>query len=432
MTYVPDQRSRPTALASTTSASTLELRPLDWRRRLAEIAWVGALTLAIALALTLLQRATDHRGMIDLGVYRKGAWAFVHGRSPFANGLPGPRLPFTYTPFSTLVFAPLAYLSLSTAMVVHTFVSLFALSIGCFLVIDQLVDADATHRQVAALVAVAGAIVFASEPVLQTLGFGQINLVLMAMILLDLLALRSSRWGGVLLGIAAGIKLTPFVFIAYLVAVRRYRTATVATISAAATVAVGWIAMPGPSDAYFSRLMWDPRRVGNVNYVANQSLNGMWTRLLHSDTAAKPYWAVSALVVLAVGLWLASKVHERLGEPSGLAVATIVGLLVSPISWSHHWVWWMVPSFLLVAAAWRARSLRLAGVALLWSIPFYVAPFWFVPHVNHRTYPAGVLQQMASSAYVLVGLAGLAATGVWLLRDAARTSTRTDLRPAST
>ena len=357
---------------------------------------------ATACLLTILEGVLHRNGMIDLGVYRKGAWAFVHGRSPFATALPGPRLPFTYTPFSAVVFAPLAYLSMHVATVVHTFLSLSAMCVGCGVVLER-AHGRTPLRHLVAMVSVAAVIVFFSEPVLQTLGFGQINLILMAMVLVDLVAWESKPWSGVLVGIAAGIKLTPLVFVAYLVVVRRYRAAAVAAATAAVTVAVGWALMPGSSYRYFSSLMWDARRVGNVGYVGNQSLNGMWTRLFHSDTTARPFWAISALVVLVVGLRLASRVHGRLGEPAGLAVCAVVGLLVSPISWSHHWVWWMVPALLLAVEAWRSRSIELAMWTVVLSLPFFVAPFWFVPHRDHHVYPHGLLQQFAASAYVWVG-----------------------------
>jgi alpha-1,2-mannosyltransferase len=374
---------------------------------------------AMACLLTVLEGVIHRNGMIDLGVYRKGAWAFVHGRNPFGGGLPGPRLPFTYTPFSAIVFAPLAYLSMHVATLVHTFLSLSAMVLGCVVVLER-AQGRTPLRHLVAIVSIASVIVFFSEPVLQTLGFGQINLMLMAMVLVDLVAWEGRPWSGVLVGIAAGIKLTPLVFVLYLVVVKRYRAAALAAGTAALTVAIGWALMPGSSYEYFSSLMWDARRVGNVGYVANQSLNGMWTRLLHSDTAAKPFWAISAVIVLVVGLRLASKVHARLGEPAGVAVCAVVGLLVSPISWSHHWVWWMVPAFLLAVQAWRDRSVELAVGAVLWSLPFYVAPFWFVPHKNHVAMPHGLVEQLAASAYVWVGLIGLGVVWMWTLRDRSR------------
>jgi alpha-1,2-mannosyltransferase len=105
------------------------------------------------------------------------------------------------------------------------------------------------------------------------------------------------------------------------------------------------------------------------------------------------------------------------GEPAGIAVCAVTGLLVSPISWSHHWVWWILPALVLAHAAWTRRSGWLAAATALWAVWFYVGPFWFVPHRNHRDYPHGVLQQIQSSAYVWVGLVALMVTAVGILRS---------------
>jgi alpha-1,2-mannosyltransferase len=255
-----------------------------------------------------------------------------------------------------------------------------------------------------------------SEPVLQTLGFGQVNLVLMALVVLDLVAWRQARWSGVLTGIAVGIKLTPLVFVAYLLAVGRRRTAVVASASATATILVGLVVLPTPTRQYFLDLMWNPRRVGNVGYVGNQSLNGMWARLLPGRPVAHLLWLASAAAVFGLGIWTARRVHHRLGEPGGIAVAAVTGLLVSPISWSHHWVWWILPALVLCRTAWVRRSWGVLALCVAWTAPFYAGPFWFVPHLHHTDVPHGVGPQLVASTYVLVALVALVATATWLSR----------------
>jgi dolichol-phosphate mannosyltransferase len=219
---------------------------------------------------------------------------------------------------------------------------------------------------------------------------------------------------GVLIGVAAGIKLTPLIFVAHLLLTGRRRAAAVATTTAAATAVLGWILMPGPSHTYFLHLMFDDRRVGAPGFVGNQSLNGLWTRLMHGYAPARPFWDLSAVLVLVVGLWTARRVNARLGEPHGLAVAAVTGLLVSPISWSHHWVWFVVPALILAWEARRARSIGLAVVALAWSVPFYVGPFWLIAHRNYRAVPPVGWQRPLADSYTLVGLVALVALAVWV------------------
>jgi len=354
--------------------------------------------------------------LVDLQVYRMGGLDLLHRRDPYRSLLPGSGLPYTYTPFSTVMLAPIAVVPWRVARTLHTMVSILALFTSVVLVGRELGGPGFPPRRLIGLSSLATLAFFWSEPVLQTLGYGQIDLVLMAMVLIDLLALRRTRWAGVLIGVATGIKLTPMVFVAYLLVLRRYRPAVTALCTAAATVVLGWILLPGPSHRYFTDLLWDPNRVGRPAWVGNQSLSGLWTRAAGSYEAGHPYWLVSAAAVFVVGLWAAGRTNRRVGEPYGLAVCALTGVLISPISWSHHWVWWVVPALCLAAAAYRRRSWALWVLLVAVSIPFYVGPFWHIDRHNWETKPVG-WQQPISDTYVLIGLAALLALTTWLIRS---------------
>ena len=397
---------------------------LGWNRKAVTLlVLVGAV---LVVGLTIVHGETTGKHLIDLQVYRKGAWAFIHGRNPYGRGLPGPKLPYTYTPFSTIVFAPLSVMQLHYAIEVHTLVSLAAMFVGLFLVVRELWGTELTPRRLTAVTAGAMVAAYWSEPVLQTLGFGQINLVLMGLVLVDLLAVRNRKYCGVLIGIAAGIKLTPLVFVLYLLATKRYRAAIVASVTAAATVGLGWLFMPKPSSQYFFKLAWDARRIGHVSYIGNQSLYGMWTRLMGNDVLGKPWWQATAAVVVVAGIWAAAEIHRRFGEPFGLGVCAVTGLLISPISWSHHWVWWIVPALMLTRYAWARRSRLLAGLTAAWSLPFYVGPFWRIPYSRWWNIPRFSFYQLLSDTYPILGMIAMAMLVTWLLvsRSAARAGAR--------
>jgi alpha-1,2-mannosyltransferase len=385
-----------------------------WYR--ADIALLIGVGVVLVFGFGIAHTVNTGRNLVDLQVYRKGAWGFVHSLDPYGAGLPGPRLPYTYTPFSTIVFAPLAWIPFRDAKGIHTVVSVGALFAVVFLVVRELWGRICTPRRLILISAAVMIATYFSEPVMETLGYGQINLVLLGLIGFDLLAVRSRRFGGVLIGIAAGIKLTPLIFVVYLLVTNRHRAAITAAITAAATVAVGWLLLPSPSTEYWFHLAWKASRVGPVGYVGNQSLNGMWTRLVGSVAGAKPWWEVSALVVIALGMWVAAQLHRRLGEPYGLAACAATGLLVSPISWSHHWVWWFVPALAVARLAIARRSLALGATVVAWSVPFYVAPFWSIPHRNGRTLRPFSLDQLLASTYPVVALIALSAVAAWLWR----------------
>ena len=371
--------------------------------------------LVLAGLLTAVHAATTHQPLIDLKVYRLGARAFLNGQSPYARRFPGVGLPYTYTPFSTLVFAPMAMLPWGLVKAVHTGASIFGLFITVVLVTRDLEGDEWSAGRILSVSSAATVVFFASEPMLQTLGLGQINLVLMGLIAVDLLALRSSRWAGVILGIAAGIKLTPLVFVLYLLALRRFRTAVVALVTAAATLVVGWALMPQPSHLYFTKLAYEPQRVGNPRYVVNQSLDGLWTRMMGGYTAGHHLWTISVIVTLPVGIWAARQVNARFGEACGMAVCAGTGLLVSPISWTHHWVWWLVPGLALALAAYHRRSRAIAVAAAFVAALFAVGPVWLIdPAEDRRVTPVG-WQRPVAEAYVLAAIAGLAVITAWLV-----------------
>ena len=386
-------------------ATTTEHALGDGRHRFPLDAGIGLVAgfLLVAVASTVLA----YHYMIDLDVYRKGAWALLNGRDPYGPHLPGPNYQYTYTPFSTLVFVPLDFLPHRVAQGFDAAASLLALWVVVHQFLRRLVP---TNR---ARMLWWGAVAFTvvacwSEPIRKTILYGQVNLVLMLLIVLDLLLLQKSRFAGVLVGIAAGIKLTPVIYIAYLFVTGRRRAAGQAAAAAAATVLIGWALLPHPTDVYFTRYMFDTTRIGSIAYAANQSLNGFIARIFHSTTLGHPVWLVAAAITALVGLWAAARAREAWGELAGLAVCAITGLLVSPISWNHHWVWWILPTLILFREAWNRRSVALWVAAAAWTSMFYLAPFWLIPSHRGRELHQHGIDLVLGSAYVVAGLVGLA------------------------
>ena len=378
---------------------------------------LGAGALLVALASAYLA----YHYMIDLDVYRKGAWALLHGRDPYGSHLPGPNLEYTYTPFSTLVFVPLDFLPHRVAQGVDAAVSMLALWFVVHQVVRRLLPSDRARLVWWGAVAVTTVACW-SEPVRKTLMYGQVNIVLMLLIVVDLLLLQKTRLAGVLIGIAAGIKLTPVVYIAYLFFTGRRRAAGQAAAAAVGTVVVGWVLLPHPTKEYFTRYMFDTTRIGNLSYAANQSLNGFVARLFHSNTLGHPVWLLVAGATAVIGLWAAVRTRELMGELAGLAVCAVTGLLVSPISWNHHWVWWVLPALILAREAWTRRSAALTAAAVAWTSMFYLAPFWMIPsHLGRELHQHGI-QLILGSAYVVAAMVGLAVVVGLILTSSSRSS----------
>jgi alpha-1,2-mannosyltransferase len=198
------------------------------------------------------------------------------------------------------------------------------------------------------------AVISTLEPIRENYTFGQINMVLVLLILADLLVLlpKGSRWAGVLIGLAAAIKLTPAIFIVYLLISRRYRAALTAIVSAAAASLLAFAIMPKGSVRFWTDALWQGEGIGNAGYTFNQSFYGMLARLSAPHDPSRPVWAILVLLALGFGLWRARRAALAGDEVVGMTLTGIVGCLISPITWVHH-IYWFVPAIIVLAAARR-------------------------------------------------------------------------------
>jgi alpha-1,2-mannosyltransferase len=425
------------------------VRPPAPTRR-AERAWQPAAAGGLALSLTALVVAGLVRpnwfGMIDLAVYRSAGAAVLHGQPLYSAHPAGSRLPFTYPPFAGLLFVPLAAVSWPVAQVLAGLSWLACLAAVLWMCLDAAAVGAAARgpggaggsggvgrsggpgriaaagwwrgagwsRGAVLLAAVAAAVWL--EPVRGTLAYGQVNLLLVALVLADLTGRLERLPRGVLIGLAAGLKLTPGIFAVYLLLTGRRKAAATALVSFLGTVVLGRLLLPADSAAFWGRLWLDPGHVGGVPYAGNQSLYGALTRLLGGTHQARLPWLLAVAVVGAGGLAVAAATHRAGQELAGIALCGLTGLLVSPISWNHHWVWVLPGTVVAVAAAIRrptgARLARLAA----WLAPLLVGPIWWVPHGGDQEYHHHGSQLVLGNAYLLAGLAALGLAAIRVIQ----------------
>jgi alpha-1,2-mannosyltransferase len=297
----------------------------------------------------------------DEWVYRAaGLLAQQHPAALYRTlmGEPGKeQLPFTYPPFAALVFGAFSWLSFSVWQLGLEVLGVILLPVCVFLALRI-----SGHRgwRPAALAFGLAAVCLWMEPIYWTLYYGQINLVLLALVLLDFSLPDSCRWKGVATGIAAAIKLTPLIFIPYLLASRRVRAGVTSLVTFAASVLVGFAVLPAASAQFWTSL--SAQGAGGTQKMVEQSLNGVIQRMFHLNPPADTVWMATALVVGAAGVVVAAQASRRGLELLGVVLCGVTGLLVSPVSWTHHWVW-CVPALALLTAG-HARSDR-AGAGRL-------------------------------------------------------------------
>lgn len=364
----------------------------------------------------------------DLNVYRQGALAFLGGDDAYLTryGNP-PRYAFTYPPIAFLAFAPLGFLSLSLARV-----TVWTISAGLLVLAVHILSSTAVGGRLESsakrwlLTLTLSAMAFWLEPVRHTLFLGQINLILFAVIVYDTLAANTRIPRGILVGLTTAVKLTPGIFIIYFWLTGRRRAATNALIAAASTTALASTFAPTHSWNYWTQLVFDVRRVGRTTYVANQSLRGLIGRAYHSMTPPPHVVLPAAMAVTCIGLYLAARLHKCGETVLGIGVAGVTGLLVSPISWNHHWIWVLPVIVRLVTWAIERRSAALWLITATWSAVYIIGPMWQVEHDTNdlRYSPNGALDVVRANAYVLAGCAMLVSIPAALLIANVRRSTQ--------
>ncbi|MGH3150625.1 MAG: glycosyltransferase 87 family protein [Streptosporangiaceae bacterium] len=418
----------------------------------------SAVLLAAVLAIYVADLATHLSSMAamrDLVVYRNGGLIVRQVSPPYNGHLASPLydwtgqngVQFTYPPFAAVIFAVASVLPWTLLRSAMTVASLAALGLSLWITFGAL---GYRGRRTVRLAATLGtcALALVTEPVQETLGLGQVNLLLMLLIVADLLTTgalsgRTRWWHGIGIGVAAGIKLTPLIFIPYLVLIRRYRQAATASVTFVITVLLGYAILPRDSRTYWVHgLFLKANRIVFLGTRGNQSLRGVLTRLAGSVTSGTVPWLVAGILVVVIGLAAAALLY-RAGQPvAAMLACALTGLLVSPLTWDHHWVW-VAPGIALLAhlgaraqgairAWWWAAGAALVLVFGAWPQFWDLARsgltpaglFWYGPGTSfgRGDNPSYVefhwhgLQLLAGNIFVLAGLAALAALAVAAFR----------------
>ena len=380
--------------------------------------------------------------LIDLRVYLLGA---RHAFSPdlYDQQYPVASLPFTYPPFGAMVMAPLGHLAFPVAATLVTAMSCAALMLVTRRALSAASRLGRRGRGMRWWFIPVGVLAIAFEPVWATFSFGQVNLIVLALCLLDLTGRHRAR--GVMVGLAAGLKLTPLFFVAYLVFTRQFRAAATVCATFAATVAVGFLFNPHGAAVFWTDAVRDPSRVGSAFFAGNQALTGVLPRWAGEPLPHAVVLVAQALAGLAA-LVAAAYLHRRGRELESVIAASFGMLAMSPISWSHHWVWAWPAALVLVAAlvrqlrgarggngdhaaadvdhgdargigaAERAPGWAVATGALLmvWLLVFVSRSTWWPPHYKDAELSWSLVQKVLGNTYVVAGALWIA----WALLDA--------------
>lgn len=370
--------------------------------------------------------------------------------------------PFTYPPFGAWALSPLTWFDYETAA--RLMIIAIALQTA---VIVALAGRSLSWSWGSAFAIAPWAAILVQqclEPFTQSVGFAQVNTAMMALVMIDVAAPDSWKGRGVASGLAAAIKLTPAIAVLIFLLRRQWRSAITMVATSLAVTLLSWVISPGESTRFFFDAMWDPQRAGDAYYTSNQNLKGFVARALPENTWSIA-WAITVALALVAAVWLCLRIQAAAtsvvtphviyddaapgplnaaapttgatvsaapATPAGYAVAApdavattpaapvlpenlatlltaavimTLGLLVSPITWSHHWVWGLASVVALIVVALRLKSAPLAAVALVQGALFIMAPHWWFSHGQVNELHWNVVEQLVGSSYTLAAIA---------------------------
>lgn len=357
---------------------------------------------------------------IDLDVYRIGGGVFMAG-APLYGGIPatevGAALPFTYPPIAAVLFSPLSALSLFWAGIVVTAISLVLLFVTIVITLHSLGYAPKTL-----LLWGAGAVFAASmilEPVFSTFDYGQINVILMAFVVADCLLEKTPWPRGVLLGFVAAVKLTPAVFVLFFLLRKDFRAAAMSALGFVAFTAIGFAATFSDSVTYWTVTLIDSDRIGNPAYPGNQSITGVLARLGLDESVRSATWIALSCCMLALAGVAMTRAFAADRTALALGVNALFGLLVSPVSWSHHWVWAIPFSIALATFAYRRRNVFVMTFVGSGLLLLHFAPHWQVTAGRYSGVGWPIIDQLVASSYVWWAIAAIVTVAIVMPRRSA-------------
>ncbi|WP_225443231.1 glycosyltransferase 87 family protein [Lolliginicoccus lacisalsi] len=349
--------------------------------------------------------------LIDLAVFQAAGQAFLDGTPLYSDDFERPHgLRFIYAPFAAMLFAPLALIDEPLLQLAWTITSVALVWAILLMLLRHAWPAlRATPARAMTVATALLGVALVLEPILSTKYFGQINLVLITLVVADLTGTIPRRFRGIATGIAAAIKVTPAAFGLVFLLRKDLGSVARAIATGLATILIGFLVRPESSMWYWTYEFFRTDRAGGHSYGPNQALTGMLARTGLDGTAKDILWLAGALLIVALATWCAWRFTRRGDHVVALGLVALASLAAAPFAVTHHWVYVLVLLPIAVAPAYRAwRALVIPAIVV-----FIVAPHRFA--IDDPSSIAGIAYNFVVgngqfwTAMVLLGAAFIAA-----------------------
>ncbi|MCT7659040.1 glycosyltransferase family 87 protein [Mycobacterium deserti] len=386
------------------------------RRGWQRAAWVVGSLIGVAMcARYMVQAATHH--LLDLSVFRDAGYAIVNHLPLYSEQFPSASgFRFIYPPFAAILFGPMVAVPQAALQIGWSALNLFLL---WWILRTILARLQVRSPNLVAMAALGPALVL--EPVRSNFEFGQVNIVLMALVVADCLGVLPRRFRGIGIGIAAGIKLTPAAF-GLVLLLRRDGPGVARAIAAfATTVLIGFLVRPQASIYFWATEFFRTDRAGGHDFSRNQALTGLITRLGANGRAKDALWVLGVAAVIAAAVFAGRRFTRSGMHVAAFAVVALAALLAAPLAVTHHWTYVVFLIPLLIARQYRRwRPLLLAAAVVFVAGPHFVLPSGDIAGAE------AVVRQIVGNAQALTAIALLIGAVV-----AARRATPSARQPPS-
>lgn len=379
-------------------------------RRVGALWSVFGITAVTSSVLVMLRPVWDR--LSDLHIYLGAVEAVQNGRPLYeyaaANGGP-----FTYPPFAILALWPIASPPEPVVQVIWLVLTCAAVA-ATAAAIGGVIANDPRKRPV--VIAAAACALMISAPAQSNLRFGQVSIFIVLFALIDGMGLTPARYRGLLVGVAAAVKLTPLLFVLFFLVSRRYRDAGRAMAAFAVCTVIAAVALPSDSWTFWTGTLFKTSRIGDLASLGNQSLHGILLRVGVAGSMLPLLWAGLIAVICGVALLRARRIQLG-GQPARAAV--LVGcatVAASPVSWTHHQIWPVLAAMLLIGT--EGVLQRVMGGVLLATMTLSLG----VLLSDVSTLPGWqfLLENARALAVVAICLAGLGGVAVAVASSGAR------------